>query len=472
MMMALSLVVGLFFCASSVAGQKVAASQEKVFVFLFGGQSNALGWGYKQYLIDHDIPLTEPREDVDLYYTIVWEAGYLPKDQLVALQPGASHQYQKHGGFYPELKEPVCRFGPELSMATIFRDRMTNPEDKLCVVKFARGGASLHDITEWRPDGTADSQNDGKLYQTFQDTVAGAIAALKQKYPGREIVVIGMGWVQGEADAMEAKGDEYQEHLTRFIKDIRATYGDQVGFAYSQVSPNQYILSRNLARVEEWKKVAAAQEKVAAAMPGVYMTKTEGDRYSVSRNTSEGGVHFTTPSLLQIGRDLGNAIADHCGLPAGDGQPASADLAWWEQDDVAVQPEVVADEYAVIRVNNGEADRFIAGTQVFSNRDYLLNESLPPMVAGLPFVRARIDGASFSVVEGGKLYVLTPPARYASLSQAPELESSGFRLLSGLSDLPLWGDLRIDHAVIYEKVVQAGETYKFGKWAILAGASL
>ncbi|MDQ8193685.1 sialate O-acetylesterase [Coraliomargarita sp. SDUM461004] len=443
-----------------------------MFVFLFGGQSNALGWGYKQYLIDNDIPLVEPRKDVDLYYTIVREAGYLPTNQLVPLQPGASHQYQKLGGFYPELKEPVCRFGPELSMATVFRERMTNPEDKLCVVKFARGGASLYDASEWRPDGSADSKDDGQLYQIFQNTVSGAMTALEQKYPEHQIVVIGMGWVQGEADAMKSKGDEYETHLTRFIEDIRNTYGNQVGFAFSQVSPHQYMHSKDRARMEQWKMVADAQRRVAASMSGVYMTETAGVDYAVSRNTSEGGVHFTTPALLQIGRDLGNSIADHCGLSAGNVAVVSGEPVWWEQEEVVISPQADPNTYAVIRVKDGEVDNFIAGTEVFLNRDYVLNESPPAMVEGLPFVRTRIDGISFSVVEDGKLYVLTPLAQHVSLSQASKLESSGFRIVSGVSNSPLWGDLRIDHAVIYEKMVQSGESYTFGKWAIVVGASL
>ncbi|MGZ0710192.1 sialate O-acetylesterase [Coraliomargarita sp. W4R53] len=473
-MLILALSSGSTFCSYSLSAQ--SADEGKVFLLLFAGQSNALGWGYQQYLIENNDPLAQPQEDVDFYYSIAGE-GYLPENQLIKLQPGTSHKSEKPGGFYPHLKAPVCRFGPDLSMGRTVRDRLANSQDKVAVVKFAHGGTSLYDIADWRPDGTSDSRGDGKLYQIFQATARGAIKALKQEYPGREVVVLGMGWVQGESDALEGKGDEYEAHLTRFIEDVRATYGQQVVFAYNQVSPAQYAYSKNQDWVEQWEKVATAQEDVAASMRGVFMTSTTGDQYPVATATSEGKFHFTTPAILQIGRDLGNAIAENSGQPlldkdlAGDDYTLRTGADLGADDDAFALPREASKQFAVVRMNGAEPDRFVEGALVFRDRDFVLNTP-PALLQGLSFMRASIARTSFSVVSAGKLYVLTPPASSVSVSQVEELEAKGFRLTPGVSMEPLFGVNSGDRVLVYEKEVQPGERYGFDKWAVVVGAQL
>ncbi|MDQ8193683.1 sialate O-acetylesterase [Coraliomargarita sp. SDUM461004] len=460
---------GILLGCRAAVGQEAVGSQGRVFLVLFGGQSNALGWGYQQYLLEHNDPLAQPQADVDFYYTIAGE-GYLPENTLVKLQPGTSHKAEKPGGFYPDLKEPVCRFGPELSMGRTIRDRLANTEDKVAVVKFAHGGTSLYDIADWRPDGTAEKREDGKLYRLFQNTVEGAIAALKAEYPGREIVVMGMGWVQGESDALENKGAEYAEHLTRFIQDIRATYGEQVVFAYNQVSPAQYAYSSNLSWVAQWEMVAVAQQAVATSMDAVFMTPTTGDLYSVADATSEGKFHFTTPALLQIGRDLGNVIVTNSGQAVLDKDLAGDDYTLRASVDADKSNSESAAMHAVVRMNSAQLDYFVAGTQVFKDRDFVLNVP-PALLKGLPFMRGHIAGTSFSVITGGKIYVLTAPLSSVSVSQVESLESYGFRLVPGVMMDPLFGDNRGDRVLVYEKNVEAGESYTFNKWAVIVGAA-
>ncbi|MBC2593894.1 hypothetical protein H5P28_06430 [Ruficoccus amylovorans] len=450
-------------------------AEGKVFLLLFAGQSNALGWGYKQYLLETNNPLAEPQEDVELYYSIAGE-GYLPENQLIPLQPGTSHKLPKPGGHYPDLPEPVCRFGPELSMARTVKDRLADPDAKVAVVKFAHGGTSLYDRDDWRPDGTADSRGDGKLYQIFQATVRGAVKALEAKYPGREVVIMGMGWVQGPSDALEGKADEYEENLTRLVEDVRATYGEQVVFALSQVSPNQYAYSQNRSWVEQWEKVAAAQEAVAKALPDVAMISTAGDKYPVSATTSEGLFHFSTPGLLQIGQDLGNAIAEMSGQPLVDEALIEEDYtlrvtvpAEARQVRPGQSAPMASDGHVVLRVGGAEGDLFTKGSRVFTNRDFVLNGPLPQL-EGLPFIRANIDRISFSVVAGGKLYALTPLRSSTSISQVSALEEAGFKPVAVEADQPLFGTNRGDRILVYEKVVKPGESYAFGKWTVLVGA--
>jgi hypothetical protein len=294
---------------------EVRASQPgKVYVLLFGGQSNALGWGYQQYLEDTGDPLAKPQKDVEMFYEIAG-AGFLPEDTLLPLQSGSSNTHVKQPGHYPALTNaPISRFGPELSFARTVRNRIQDPDANVVVIKFAMGGSSLWDQADWLPDGTSNSVADGKLYRIFQGVAWRGIAAVRKKYPERTVDVLGMGWVQGESDAIEGKGSDYQKHLTDFIADVRATFGTNVTFVLSKIAPQQVEGVTDKKKIEQWALVRAAQDAVAATVPRVAATETAGKAYAVSKGLSEGQYHFTTPALLQIGRDLGNALIETSGL--------------------------------------------------------------------------------------------------------------------------------------------------------------
>jgi len=294
------------------------APDKKVYVLLFGGQSNALGWGYQKYLEDTKDPLAKPQEDVEMFYDIPGP-GMLPEGTLLPLQSGNSNTNVKPlPNCYPALSAaPISRFGPELSFARTVRDRLPDRDAKLAVIKFAMGGSSLWKQECWLPDGTADSASDGKLYRIFQDVAKRGIAALKAKYPNRTVEVLGMGWVQGESDALDGKGVEYQKHLTDFIADVRATFGADLPFVLAKLSPQQIEGSPDAKKIEEWELVRKAQDAVAAAVPKVIATETSDAKvYPVSKGFSEGQFHYTTSGLLQIGKDLGNALIKAAGLDA------------------------------------------------------------------------------------------------------------------------------------------------------------
>ncbi len=300
---------------------------KKVCLLLFGGQSNALGWGYHQYLLDNDDPLQNPQEDIDFLYRKPYSsAGMLPENTLIPLQSGNSNtQVKDLPNNYPALTNaPISRFGPEMSFARTVRDRISIPNTRVAVMKFAYGGSGLYTTDQWWPDGTADRSADGTLYRIFQQTAWRAIAALKNKYPYHEVEVLGMGWVQGESDAMNDAADEYEENLTRFIQDIRATFGTNITFTLSKLSSNQSTSA-------EWATVKEAQQAVADADAKVVATSTEGTNYLTSVGLSEGQLHYKTPSLLQIGEDLGNALIENCGLDSDeDGLPDEWELEQFE----------------------------------------------------------------------------------------------------------------------------------------------
>ncbi|MCF7864263.1 MAG: sialate O-acetylesterase, partial [Kiritimatiellales bacterium] len=276
-----------------------------IYVVLFGGQSNARGWGYRQYLLDTKNPLAEPQADVDLF-----TGTGLPAlvDTLTQLQSGSGITGVKKNGTmqYPALATPpVNRFGPELSLGRTVRDLIHIPDSKVAVIKYAASNTTLYE--DWKPDGTASDAADGPEYRKFQTTVRNGLAALAARYPDYKINIIGMGWVQGESDALEDQSASYQANLSAFITDIRATFGTNIVFALSELSPNQKTTAA-------WNTVRNAQEAVAATMPHVVATATTGTNYPTAGAFTEGSLHYLSSALLRIGQDLGKAIGVASGL--------------------------------------------------------------------------------------------------------------------------------------------------------------
>jgi hypothetical protein len=277
-----------------------------VYVILLGGQSNALGWGYHQYLQDIGSPLAKPQTDVDLFTGVEM---YLPRHTLTALQSGSGNARIMAGKTqqYPAITNaPVSRFGPELSLGRTVRDLIRDPDSRVAVIKHAVGGTSLY--KHWLPDGTAGRAADGPVYQAFQTTVQAGIAALKKRYPHSEIKILGMCWDQGGSDATEGYGNQYETNLTLFVQDIRETFGATLPFVLSKLSPNQ-------GNADLRNPVRAGQQAVADAGPRVVATETSGANYLTASGFPEGGVHYLSASYLQIGRDLGQALVAAGGLP-------------------------------------------------------------------------------------------------------------------------------------------------------------
>ncbi len=310
--------IGLLVCfaqAADIAAGDTQPSNKKVYVVLFGGQSNALGWGYEQYLLDENHSLATPQDDVQMY-TGCGMPSVL--NQLLPLQSGAGKDVLTDPvRQYPALTNaPISRFGPELSLARTVRDDIETPDSEVVIIKYAKGGSTLYH--DWKADGTSDSSADGSRYQTFQSTVHAGLAEIQAAYPYHEVEVLGMGWVQGESDALNAVtygnpsfANNYETNLTTFIADVRATFGSNMVFVLSRLSTNQ---SDNV----YWPTIRAAQAAVAAADPRVVATEADGAVYPTAIGFAEGRIHFLSSSYLQIGEDLGHALVTTTALDADD----------------------------------------------------------------------------------------------------------------------------------------------------------
>lgn len=104
---------------------------------------------------------------------------------------------------------------------------------------------------------------------------------------------------------------------------------------------------------------------------------------------------------------------------------------------------------------------------LFTDRDYRLAEC-PAALEGTKFLRSSIDSTRFDVVQGGHLVVLTPPPIAGAASQAKALETQGFARMEE-DRFQLFGKKPIDEVLAYEKEVDSGDSYQFGKWVLVLG---
>jgi hypothetical protein len=235
--------------------------QHPCFVFVIGGQSNALGRGDTVDLIP---PYDTPRSDVTLWHTST--ASWL----------------DMQGGYGRNPDE----FGLEVSLGHKLADVL---KGDIRIVKLAVGGSSLNN--QWAP-GT------GALYQELKKSVDEALASL----PG-VVSVSGMFWVQGERDSRDSDDGinpaiNYEMNLTNLISSYRRDFNNRempfiVGKVHDSLdtSPGQYPYV---------ELVRAAMEDVALNDDLVGIVDT--DAFSLN----DDAIHFNSEGII----DLGNALAE------------------------------------------------------------------------------------------------------------------------------------------------------------------
>ncbi|RYD19222.1 MAG: hypothetical protein EOP88_19790 [Verrucomicrobiaceae bacterium] len=242
------------------------ATVTRLRVYLLGGQSNADGRADAAGL---PAELQLPQPDVDFYYRIEGSLG-----TLTTLRPGLSESLQ---------------FGPEIIIGKRLA-KLHSDEDgtRVAIIKYANGGTNLH--TQWKAGGDATTTGDGAEYVVFQQTVTAGLAALAAAYPGAQVDLQAMVWMQGESDADATNAPLYQNNLTAFISDVRATYGQTLPFVIGRLSSSQ----TNLA-AQHLNTIRAAQDAVAAADPLTGIVSTDG----LAMNPD--ALHFSAAGQQEMG---------------------------------------------------------------------------------------------------------------------------------------------------------------------------
>lgn len=275
----------LCLAVAAASALLTSASAATIHTYLIGGQSNADG---RALAADLPPALQAPQTDVDFYY---------------AANPGLT-------ALAPVTAGSVTRFGPEITFGRSMADYYAPSGDSVAILKYARGATDL--VSDWAAGGDATPGGDGAQYTSFQNTIASGLAALQAANPGDTIVIHGMLWVQGEQDitdsapggAFPTATADYAANLTQFIGDIRATFGEDITFYFTQISDNQTVFS-NPADPDYpyYLQLRAAQASVASNVPDTVMINIDGPQYSMR----EDHLHFDAAGQQAIGQAFASA---------------------------------------------------------------------------------------------------------------------------------------------------------------------
>lgn len=268
----------------------LAGAKEVAHVLLLGGQSNMQG-----------VAKLAPEDRVALPRAFFWDGkAFAPLDLAttrVSARPG--------------------EFGPELGLVRRLRERGVAGD--LHLVKFHRSGQPLDagfDSDRWLgPDGAPGratfwpgagpaDPNVGRHYQAWLGQCRAALGALRDS--GKDPKVIGIVWVQGEADAKQAvAAGRYPANLRLLRARLSADLGiPEPPLAYAQVLPaaegmprfpSRDLLRRRMAELD-------ALSGHADATPGFRMARTDGFGCLPDR------VHFDRAGQLSLGAALADAL--------------------------------------------------------------------------------------------------------------------------------------------------------------------
>ena len=194
-------------------------------VYFLGGQSNMEGFGFTSDLAPE---LRQPAENVVIYTgrsVADGEAGG-GVGVWARLKPGFGFEFVTDGA----ANILSDRFGPEVTFGHALS--ATDPEARIAIVKFSRGGTALVDgvsgFGSWDPDYTA--SNGRNQYDNALTAISEALRTHDVDGDGEpdRLIPAGIVWMQGEADAFhnEAASSNYAANLARLMSLLRAALHD------------------------------------------------------------------------------------------------------------------------------------------------------------------------------------------------------------------------------------------------------
>lgn len=270
-------------------------------VYYLGGQSNMEGFGFAAEL-PADFRTPHPT-------AYIYEANPTPDDKPVdgrgiwqPVQPGHGLGFRTDG-LTNRLSD---RFGPELAFA--HRMAALEPETRVAIVKYARGGSSLASgasgFGTWDPD-FADG-NGINSYDQFLATIRLAVRDADIDGDGRidHLVPAGIVWMQGESDGAfsEASARAYEANLRRMMGLMRAALrDDDLPVVLGRINDSRAGTANPLI---PWAPVVQAAQAHFAATDrhASLVTSTSGYHFLAD------GWHYTSSDYLDLGAQFAEAM--------------------------------------------------------------------------------------------------------------------------------------------------------------------
>ena len=197
---------------------------KKATVILLGGQSNASGCSFDEYL----------KKNVSKEKYAEYESGF---DNVYinyhVTDSNVSGGFVKCAVRQGELGE---RFGPELGLAEKLHEHY--PEKTFFIIKCAWGGSNL--FRQWRSPSSMGKT--GEMYAYFDAFVKTSLQYLDSK--NYDVEIAGMCWMQGESDSVSKESaKDYAKNLKKFIKDVRKSFeeyapGGGIAFVDAYIADN------------------------------------------------------------------------------------------------------------------------------------------------------------------------------------------------------------------------------------------
>lgn len=250
-------------------------------VVLLAGQSNMAGAGNYQELS------AEQKARVEKAATkVTLGTGYSHKPLSYYVSRSKSKKY----GF-------TDFFGPELFIGVTLHE--ANPEQDYLFIKTAVGSTALYGAwnPEWSAEKIAQIQNDEKrrklkLVSEHQESIRFHLNRLKQE--GRAYEIIGMAWMQGEADSRHAFAAEaYGDNLKKLIASYRTEFN---------VPAMPFVMGQmNMVRGDFYEPLRAGQQAVADADPLVSLIPTSLDPAWSDFPKHTDNTHYNTEGQVRLG---------------------------------------------------------------------------------------------------------------------------------------------------------------------------
>ncbi|MBK1792063.1 sialate O-acetylesterase [Persicirhabdus sediminis] len=314
-----------------ILANTVAFSQAAdIRTWIVSGQSNAQGYGITSSPVKKLAPsatlgdigrsdLNVTHENVRFYHgasdgnTVAKSAGLdmAPKDLWHAMLPYEGLCYDWGSGFGSESGR---RFGPELSFGAKVQQHLG---EEIAIIKYARGGTSIAPSTKKQlSDGSyndfvPDSKRPNQ-YQNLFRTLEGAVQSLAD---GDRLIIEGVIWMQGEADAKAANAAQYEANLTEFISEFRK---DLAGIARKHPTKlrasgkwqdTRFYIGLIASSSSHGKKVRSAMQSVADRSRFIQTVDAKNGISKMTKDDwSEAGIHYDTKGQVTLGERFADAV--------------------------------------------------------------------------------------------------------------------------------------------------------------------